>query len=191
MFYWDVMNSPLRVHSDFFLLGFYWLSLYEGRIQPYSINAESVLTLLKLCWFLFSEVGMISYPAMIIPAPIFRFYSLPIPGFQQTSASGVSLVAQTGKSLPDNAGDPSLIPGSGRSPGGENGNSLQHSCLENPMGRGAWRAAVHGVAESDRTKRLTLSLQWLYKRCARVWFTLYVKTFHELLFQVVVYIFLP
>ena len=62
---------------------------------------------------------MISYPAMIIPAPIFRFYSLPIPGFQQTSASGVSLVAQTGKNLPDNAGDPSLIPGSGRSPGGE------------------------------------------------------------------------
>ena len=79
---------------------------------------------------------MISYPAMIIPAPIFRFYSLPIPGFQQTSASGVSLVAQTGKNLPDNAGDPSLIPGSGRSPGGENGNSLQYSCRDNHISMG-------------------------------------------------------
>ena len=37
------------------------------------------------------------------------------------------------------------IPGSGRSPGGGNGNPLQYSCLGNPMGRGAWRATVHGV----------------------------------------------
>ena len=42
-----------------------------------------------------------------------------------------------------------LIPGWGRSPGGGRGNPLQYSCLENPMGRGAWWAAVHrdrGVA---------------------------------------------
>ena len=42
-----------------------------------------------------------------------------------------------------------LIPGSGRSPGGGNGNSLQYSCLENPMDRGSWWAIVHGVAESQ------------------------------------------
>ena len=36
------------------------------------------------------------------------------------------------------AGDPGSIPGSGRSPGGGNGNPLQYSCLENPMDRGAW-----------------------------------------------------
>ena len=44
--------------------------------------------------------------------------------------------------------DTSSIPGSGRSPGERNGCPL-HSCLENPMDRGAWRAAVHGVAKSQ------------------------------------------
>ena len=47
-----------------------------------------------------------------------------------------------------NAGDLGSIPGSGRSPGEENGNPLQHSCLENPMDGGAWWAIVHGVAKS-------------------------------------------
>ena len=46
-----------------------------------------------------------------------------------------------------NAGDLGLISGSGRSLGERNGNTLQNSCLENHMNRGAWRAAVHGVAK--------------------------------------------
>ena len=45
--------------------------------------------------------------------------------------------------------DVGSIPRSGRFPGGEHGNPLQYSGLKNPTGRGAWRAAVHGVAESD------------------------------------------
>ena len=48
--------------------------------------------------------------------------------------------------------DVGLIPGSGRSPEGGHGNLLQYSCLENPMDRGAWRATVHTVAESDTTE---------------------------------------
>ena len=52
------------------------------------------------------------------------------------------------KNLPANAGDLVSITGLGRSPGEENGNSLQYSCLENPMDKGAWRAAIHGVAKS-------------------------------------------
>ena len=48
-----------------------------------------------------------------------------------------------------NIGNPGLIPGSGKSPGGGHGNPLQYSCLENPIDRGAWRASVHGVAKSQ------------------------------------------
>ena len=47
------------------------------------------------------------------------------------------------------AGAEGLIPGLGRSPGGGNGNLLQYTCLENPMNKRAWWAAVHGVAESQ------------------------------------------
>ena len=53
-----------------------------------------------------------------------------------------------------NAGDLSLIPGSGRCPGEGDGNPLQYSCLKSSMDRGAWRTC----RESDRTTRLTLSL---------------------------------
>ena len=50
-----------------------------------------------------------------------------------------------GKESVCNAGDPYLIPGSGRSPGEENGYPLQYSCLENFTDRGASWAPVHGV----------------------------------------------
>ena len=47
-----------------------------------------------------------------------------------------------------NAGDWGLIPELGRSPGGEHGNPLQYSCLENPMDRRVWRAKVYGITKS-------------------------------------------
>ena len=46
------------------------------------------------------------------------------------------------------SGGPGLIPGLERSPGEGNGTPLQYPCLENLMDRGAWWAAVHGVAKS-------------------------------------------
>ena len=52
------------------------------------------------------------------------------------------------KNFPASAGDirdTGSIPGSGRSPGGGNGNALQYSCLGNPMDRGAWLDTVHRV----------------------------------------------
>ena len=67
-------------------------------------------------------------------------------------ASQIVLVV---KKQPANAGDirdMGSIPRSRRSSGGGHGSPLQYSCLENPVDRGAWRATVHGVAESDTTK---------------------------------------
>ena len=74
---------------------------------------------------------------------VFYYLCKPIVGFL-----GGSVV----KNLPANAGDArdsSSIPGSGRCPGIGNGNPLQYSFLENPMDRGAWCAAVHGVSKSQ------------------------------------------
>ena len=64
------------------------------------------------------------------------------------------------KNPPAKAGDSRDVgpfPGSGRSPGIEDGNPLQHSCLENSMDRGDWQATVRGVAkESDMTEQLSV-----------------------------------
>ena len=82
--------------------------------------------------------------------------------FEKTEPQGVlkvclrpynwaSQVALAVKNPPANAGDirdSDSIPGSGRFPGGEHGNVLQYSCLENPMDRGAWRAIDHRVTKS-------------------------------------------
>ena len=67
-----------------------------------------------------------------------------------------------GKKSACKAGDLSLIPGSGRSPGEGNGNPLPIFLTENPMNRGVWWATVHEVEELDRTERLTCTsiLAW-------------------------------
>ena len=68
--------------------------------------------------------------------------------FNKGRASQVVLVV---KNPPADAGDTrdaGLIPRSGRSPGGGNGNPLQYSCLETPMDRGASWATIHKVARS-------------------------------------------
>ena len=57
-----------------------------------------------------------------------------------------------GKDFASNVEDLGSIPGLGRSPGEEKGNPLQHSCLGNPMDRGAWWVTVQ---ESDMTEQLT------------------------------------
>ena len=65
--------------------------------------------------------------------------------------NGASQVVQVVKNVLANAGDVrdmGSIPGSGRTPEEGNGYPLKHSCLENPMDRGTWRATVHGVSKS-------------------------------------------
>ena len=67
-----------------------------------------------------------------------------------------------GKESACSARDPGSIPGSGRSPGEGKGNSLQYSCLENSMDRGAWRATVHGVKRVRHDSRLNHHHPGLY-----------------------------
>ena len=56
-----------------------------------------------------------------------------------------------------NVRDARLIPGMGRSSGKGHGNPFQHSCLENPMDRGAWQATVHRVTKSwTQLKQLSM-----------------------------------
>ena len=73
-----------------------------------------------------------------------------------------------GKESPCNAGDRDSIPASGRSPGGENGNPLQYSCLRNPTDRGAWRLQSMGLqrirhdAETKTKQQQTLLSEEYY-----------------------------
>ena len=76
------------------------------------------------------------------------------------SQSRASLVVQRVKRLPTMWETRVRIPGSRRSPGEGNGDALQYSCLENPTDRRAWRATVHGVAESDMTDWLNSQIQF-------------------------------
>ena len=68
--------------------------------------------------------------------------------------------SSVGKESACNAEDLGSIPGLGRSPGEGNGNPIQYSCLENPIDRGVWQDAVHGVANSQKQ----LSMQEKNKR---------------------------
>ena len=84
------------------------------------------------------------------------YFSLP----RLTELCLLSKFLQRPSQLVCNARDLGLIPGSGSSSGGGNGNPLQYSWLENPMDRGAWWAAVHGVVKSrtqQSTDHMTLS----------------------------------
>ena len=82
----------------------------------------------------------------------------PFPGSSFISFDGLS-----GKETACNAGSAGSISGLGRSVGEGNGNTLQYSCLENPMDRGAWGATVHRIAELDTTAQMHMNI-YKYKQ---------------------------
>ena len=97
----------------------------------------------------------------------FPLLTLPSICFKQSKSFPSGLVV---KNPSANAGDAGLIPGSGRSPGVGNGNPLQFSCQGNPIHRGAWRATVHGITESDMTKH-THTCKLLFRLKCRNYFS--------------------
>ena len=105
----------------------------------------------------FNHTGFVVFLSAMTPAfkPFHlssTLYTLGFPG----GASGKEPTSQSRRSK---------IPGSGRSPGGGNGNPLQYSCLGNPMDRGAWQATVQRVAKSQtRLQQLSTYVHTLNTR---------------------------
>ena len=75
--------------------------------------------------------------------------------------------------IPANVGEAGSIPGSGRSLGVGNGNTIQYFCLESSMDRGAWWVTVHGVAELDTTEWLNTSILWWHLQAVTFNFCLF------------------
>ena len=101
--------------------------------------------------------GVYSSPLNLWCHPTISSSVSPFPSCPQSfPASGAPLVAQTVKNLPGVQEICIRFLGQEASPGEQNGNPLQYSCMENSMDRGVWRATVHEVTESDTTEGLTL-----------------------------------
>ena len=101
-------------------------------------------------------------PSITTSIPYIHYFHLEFPPYIPFSSMNLSVMPQTefilyflfpcgsdGKESACNARDPGLIPGLGRSPGKENGNPLQYSCLENSLDRGVWWVTIHGVSKSQ------------------------------------------
>ena len=101
-------------------------------------------------------------PFLHLPAPYRAFPSV----FNHDLSSQGFPGGSDGKESACSFGDLGWIPGSGRSPGGGNGNPLQYSCLGNPLNRGAWRAIVQGVSKS-RTATEQPTLGPLFQNCKK------------------------
>ena len=106
--------------------------------------------------------------------PALQEDSLPTepPGKPKGESYWASQVALVVKNLPANAGnlsDMGSISGSGRSPGGGNGNPHQYSCLENPMDRGGASSSPWGLKESDTTEHLSTPLNSVWRLQIGAW----------------------
>ena len=109
--------------------------------------------LFYLCSFITSPFVYVlwiqsSFVLLIINTLPFSLASLSIPFHLEYKHPEGFPGSSDGKEFACNVGDTGLIPGLGRFPGEGNGNPLQCSCLENPRDKGAWWAAVYGVAQS-------------------------------------------
>ena len=112
--------------------------MYGGKVAEYELGLAT-----SQLWSFVSPLGL-----------IFLIHKMDITVIVPT-------LQDYGKQSACSAGDPGLIPGSGRSPGEGNGNPLQYSYLENAMDTGAWQATVHGVARVGHSLATKPPLQGL------------------------------
>ena len=103
------------------------------------------LTLSPADWF---PLFVLNKDKRVQACSYLRVFTLALPSGENAGLPDGSVV----KNLLASAGNAALISGLEKSPGEGNGNPLQYSCLGNPMDRGAWWAAAHGVSESDPTE---------------------------------------
>ena len=147
--------SPCRMQTGWQLIApehcrkhnWFWIHLYQKLWERQDTSIHLCFNLLSvrfmvanweywqwciMCWSVPHSMGEMNTVVFTIVREAGKTFN---PTFSYNRAS---LVAQTVKASVCNAGDPASIPGSGRSLGEGNGSPLQHSCLENPMDRGAW-----------------------------------------------------
>ena len=132
--------------------------------NPYMIHNPRIICLLLISQYpLLASLHTATTPAFL----------------SSTTILGLSWYSD-GKESACNAGDPGLIPGSGRFPGEGNGKQLHYSYLENSMDRGAWWATVHGswdLKESPKTEQLTLSLSAIIRSLFLILFVFFLKNY--------------
>ena len=153
----EILCHPLWSKSRSSAQAMCWLIKDLPHIQMYSFQRDTTkLNTLKLTYFLWcfrTEQELRNPTGQIIPP----FYVSLRSSLKKSSAKRkLRKVNPDSKDSACSAGNPGLILGLGRSLKAGNGYPLQYSCLKNFTDRGAWRAAVHGISESDRTKRLRL-----------------------------------
>ena len=124
---------------------FYWVELFKYSVNLCNLDLKDYLIPENFIPNL-ARVPVIFPPEFIQVNPRATKPLLVKSSFLYGKRSSGSVV----KNPPANAGDGDVgsIPGSGISSGGGCGNPLQYSCLENPMDRGVWRAAVHRVPKN-------------------------------------------
>ena len=132
------LTSPPRLHC---LLNLLWKwHRPSSRVRP----------VCHLCWRFQPPCLLRSHAFSFIPYFSSTHLSLPFRLFHEHLAPSRLKLGfpggSDGKESACNMGNTGLIPGEGRSPGEGNGNTLQYSCLESSMDRGAWQATVRGVA---------------------------------------------
>ena len=113
------------------------------------ISFSSLIGVSRTSRTMLNNSGKSGHPCLVpdLRGNAFRFSLLRLMFAVGLSYTGFPC-SSVGKESACSAGDQGSIPGLGRSPGEGNGNPLQYRCLENLMDRGAWWAAVHGVAKS-------------------------------------------